>query len=72
MGRETDPSYGIQLDGVIGRRDVVLMSIPDEACAAYMDRKQQNAAVQSADNAVAEFLARGESMGVSVADDSGE
>jgi hypothetical protein len=63
MGRETDPAWGINLDGVIGRRDVVLVSIDDEGYAAYMERKRHNVAVQSADNAVAEFLSKGESMG---------
>lgn len=62
MGRETDMAWGVSLDGTIGRKDIVRMVIDDAGYAAYMERKAQARAVQSADGVVAEFLAKGESM----------
>ena len=62
MGKETDMSWGHSLDGVIGRRDIVRMSIDEEGYRAYMDRKNANRLNQSAESAVAEFLAKGEPL----------
>lgn len=62
MGRETDPQWGRAMDGTIGRRDIVRMRINDDGYRTYMERKQSHIAAQSAENVVAEFLAKGEPL----------
>ena len=62
MGRETDPQWGRNMDGIIGRRDIVRMRITDEGYREYMARKQAHIATQSAENVVREFIEKGEPL----------